>query len=76
MGYDLNVYNVSDYEVGFIASKNGKDYYIQVAYSIGDESTYKREFRPFGIIDNQIKKIIITNDEMDYSTSTVSHIIL
>ena len=74
MGYDLNVYNVGDYEVDFIASKNGKNYYIQVAYSIVDESTYKREFRPFGMLDNQIKKIIITNDGMDYSTSTVSHI--
>ena len=74
MGYELNVYNVNDYEIDFIASKNGKLYYIQVAYSIVEESIYKREFKPFDIIDNQIKKIIISNDELDYSTSTVSHI--
>ena len=74
MGYELNVYNVNDYEIDFIASKNGKRYYIQVAYSIVEESTYKRELKPFDIIDNQIKKIIISNDELDYSTSTVSHI--
>jgi len=64
MGYELNVYNVHDYEIDF----------IQVAYSIVDENAYKREFRPFDILDNSIKKIIITNDENDYSTSTVDHI--
>ena len=28
----------------------------------------------FNSLDNTIKKIIITNDELDYSTSTVIHI--
>lgn len=74
MGYELNVYNVNDYEIDFIATKDGKEHFIQVAYSIVDENAYKREFRPFDILDNSIKKIIITNDENDYSTSTVDHI--
>ena len=52
----------------------GKKYYIQVAYSLEDEKTYNREFRPFANLDNTNKKIIITNDELDYSTSTVVHL--
>ncbi len=74
MGYNLNVYNNGNYEIDFIASKGGKKYYVQVAYSIENEKTYEREFRPFNDLDNSIEKIIITNDELDYSTSTVRHI--
>ena len=74
MGYDLNVYNDGNNEIDFIAQKDGKKYYIQVAYSIEDEKTYNREFRPFANLDNSNKKIIITNDEIDYSTSTVLHL--
>ncbi|MBQ9001226.1 MAG: hypothetical protein IJ087_05170 [Eggerthellaceae bacterium] len=46
---------------------------VQVAYSVAEEATYKREFSAFAGIDNTVKKIIITNDELDYSTSTVFH---
>ena len=34
---------------------------------------YEREFSAFNNLDNAHKKIIITNDEIDYSTSTVEH---
>lgn len=74
MGYDLSVYNDDNKEVDFLAQKDGKKYYIQVAYSLEDEKTYNREFRPFANLDNTNKKIIITNDELDYSTSTVVHL--
>lgn len=74
MGYDLSVYNDDNKEVDFLAQKDGKKYYIQVAYSLEDEKAYNREFRPFASLDNTNKKIIITNDEIDYSTSTVVHI--
>lgn len=63
-----------DKEIDFIAQKDGKDYYIQVAYSVEDEKAYDREFGAFATIDNTHKKILITNDELDYSTSTVTHI--
>ena len=36
--------------------------------------TYEREFRAFNNIDNNSKKILITNDEIDYSTSVIEHI--
>lgn len=58
----------------FIASKDGKEYYIQVAYSVENDKAYDRKFGAFALIDNSHKKILITNDDLDYSTSTVTHI--
>ena len=40
---------------------------------IPEEKAYDREFSAFAGIDNTMKKIIITNDDIDYSTSTVYH---
>lgn len=74
MGYNVNVYNDNVNEIDFLAHKDGKKYYIQVAYSLENDKTYEREFKAFEKIDNNSKKIIITNDELDYSTSVVEHI--
>ena len=72
-GYDVTVYNNKGREIDFRAVKDGKIYLIQVAYSVTEEEAYAREFSAFAGIDNTVKKIIITNDEIDYSTSTVYH---
>lgn len=74
MGYELSVFNSDGKEIDFLAEKNGLQYLVQVAYSIVEESTYKRKFELFNKLDNSKAKIIITNDEFDYSTSTVRHI--
>jgi predicted AAA+ superfamily ATPase len=74
MGYNINIYNDSENEIDFLAQKDGKKYYIQVAYSVEDSKAYDREFKPFSKLDNSCKKILITNDELDYSTSVVTHI--
>jgi predicted AAA+ superfamily ATPase len=47
---------------------------VQVAYSVAEEKAYQREFNAFKNIDNLSQKIIITNDDIDYSTSAVKHI--
>lgn len=74
MGYELFVYNVGGKEINFLAVKNSKKYLIQVAYSVVEEKAKKREFEPFNALDNEFAKILITNDEIDFSTSTVRHI--
>jgi predicted AAA+ superfamily ATPase len=73
LGYEVTVYNNKGREIDFRASRDGKLYLIQVAYSVAEEKTYEREFSAFANIDNTVKKIIITNDDIDYSTSTVYH---
>ena len=76
MDYELKVLNKKDddKEIDFIAQKDGKEYYIQVAYSVVDPKAYEREFSAFDGLDNRVKKIIITNDDIDYSTSLVTHV--
>lgn len=69
----MSVYNNKGHEIDFRAVRDGKLYLIQVAYSVAEENSYDREFSAFAGIDNTVKKIIITNDEIDYSTSTVYH---
>jgi len=74
MGYSLQVYNDGSHEIDFVATKGQKQYFIQVAYSVAEEKTYEREFSAFAALDNSNQKIMITNDDIDYSTSTVRHI--
>ncbi|NLW88801.1 MAG: ATP-binding protein [Clostridiaceae bacterium] len=74
MDYNLFVYRNSGKEIDFLAQKDNKKYYVQVAYSIAEEKAYDREFGAFKDIDNLSRKIIITNDDIDYSTSAVHHI--
>lgn len=74
MGYTVYVYNNSGKEIDFLAVKDNKQYYVQVAYSVAEDKAYQREFAAFKNIDNLSQKIIITNDDIDYSTSAVKHI--
>ena len=74
MGYEVYVYNNNGKEIDFLATKGTKQYYVQVAYSITEEKAYQRELSVFKNIDNLSEKIIITNDDLDYSTSVIKHI--
>ena len=74
MGYNLSVYKNNKKEVDFLAQKGNKKYFIQVAYSVAEEKAYNRELSAFENIDNLSQKILITNDDIDYSTSVVKHI--
>lgn len=73
MGYEISVYSHRNREIDFRAVRDGKVYLVQVAYSVAEDKAYEREFSAFSDIDNTMKKIIITNDDVDYSTSTVFH---
>ncbi len=74
MGYEVYVYNNGGREIDFLATKGSKQYYVQVAYSVAEEKAYQREFSAFKNVDPLSQKIIITNDDIDYSTSIVKHI--
>ena len=57
-----------------LAEKDMKKTYIQVAYSVIDDKTWKRDFGAFSGIPTYDRKVIITNDDVDYSTSAIEHI--
>ncbi|MDE5588803.1 MAG: ATP-binding protein, partial [Acetatifactor sp.] len=74
MGYDIWVYNNSGKEIDFLAQRGNRKYFVQVAYSVAEDKAYTREFEAFRGIDHLSQKILITNDDIDYSTSVVRHI--
>ncbi|MDO5121308.1 MAG: hypothetical protein Q4D46_04435, partial [Erysipelotrichaceae bacterium] len=63
-------------EIDFIAEKDGKKYFIQVALSVAEEKAWQREMRAFEELSQIDRKILITTDNIDYSTSNVMHISL
>lgn len=73
-GYALSVFRTDSAEIDFLAEKNNRQYLIQVAYSVAEETTYKREFALFNKLDQSRQKILITDDDFDFSTSTVRHL--
>lgn len=60
LGFNVTVGQLRNKEIDFVASKNGSvPIYIQVAYIIGGEETYKREFGNLKEIkDNYLKYVI------------------
>lgn len=72
IGYLSEAYIID--QIPRYSRKDGKRYYVQVAYSVENEKAYTREFSAFGSLSQIDKKILITNDELDYSTSNVEHI--
>ncbi|MBQ8913251.1 MAG: ATP-binding protein, partial [Lachnospiraceae bacterium] len=76
MGYDITVYDNNGREVDFLAEKGNFRYFIQVAYSVAEDKTYQREMSAFTGLSQIDTKILITNDDIDYSTSNVRHIML
>ena len=39
MGYEVNVFNNNNKEIDFVAFKDNKKYYIQVAYSVAEDKS-------------------------------------
>lgn len=62
-GYDVYVGKQGDKEIDFIAEKNGKKKYIQVAYLITDKNTHDREFGNLLAIPDNCPKMVVSMDE-------------
>lgn len=63
-GYKVNIGKLYEKEVDFVASDmNGRTYY-QVAASVLDESTLKRELEPLQKIADNYPKILLTLDDI------------
>ena len=75
MGYTLSAYAHRGGEsIDFLAEKDGREYLVQAAESIAEKGEREKKLRLLNTLDNSRKKLIITNDEEDYSTSVVEHI--
>ena len=77
-GYRINVGKVGATEVDFVAYKNGIYEYYQVTTSILDQNVFDREITPLRNIQDNYKKVILTNDTLglgDYDGIQVVNII-
>ena len=61
-------------EIDFVATKPDKKIYIQVAFSIPNEETKKREFGAYNAINDNYPKYVITLDKMTYEYDGIKHI--
>ncbi|MDR2968702.1 MAG: ATP-binding protein [Tannerellaceae bacterium] len=62
-GYRIFVGKLDTREIDFIAEKQGKKIYIQVAYKLDREDTVAREFNTLLEIKDQFPKFVITMDD-------------
>lgn len=62
-GYDVYVGKIDEFEVDFVAQDGKGTTYFQVALSVRDERTLKRELRPLRAISDHYPKILLTMDD-------------
>lgn len=68
-GYSVYVGKIDDMEIDFVAQNSQGNTYIQVAASVRDENTLKRELRSLQAVKDNYPKMILTLDddpEADY----------
>ena len=63
-GYRVFVGKSDDKEIDFIAEKNEKKVYVQVAYKMTEQSTIDREFTPLIEIKDNHPKYVVTMDDI------------
>jgi predicted AAA+ superfamily ATPase len=62
-GYRVNIGKADNTEIDFvIRNPNGDREYIQVAWTTKEEATFQREIRPFELIKDFNKRILLTTD--------------
>ena len=73
-GYDVYTGKTKKGEVDFVATKPDKKIYIQVAFTVSDESTRKREFSAYDVIVDNYPKYVITLDRLNYEYNGIKHV--
>lgn len=63
-GFSVSIGKLGDKEIDFIAEKNGKTLYVQVAFTIPDEKVREREFGNLLLIKDNYRKIVVSLDEI------------
>lgn len=72
-GYDVYIGKTREGEIDFIATKNNKKEYYQVAYLLADENVIAREFGAFKPISDNYPKYVLSLDKTDFSRDGIIH---
>ena len=71
--YKVYVGKKGDLEIDFIAEKQGKKIYVQVAYLLANEETIRREFSVYNTVKDSYPKYVVSMDELDFSQNGIIH---
>lgn len=71
--YKVYVGKKGDLEIDFIAEKQGKKIYIQVAYLLANEETIRREFSVYNSVKDSYPKYVVSMDDLDFSQNGIIH---
>ena len=72
-GYDVNVGNIENGEIDFIAFKDGNKEYYQVCYYLTDDKVINREFNAYDNVADNYPKYVISMDKFDMSQNGIIH---
>lgn len=73
-GYNVRIGKTYKGEVDFVAMKDEKKCFIQVAYLLSDEDVIKREFGAFLSIKDPSPKYVLSLDDFDMSRDGIIHL--
>ncbi|BBB90490.1 MAG TPA: ATP-binding protein [Methylomusa anaerophila] len=73
-GYDVYVGKLDTKEIDFVAEKQGKSIYVQVAYLLADKKTQEREFGNLLQIEDNFPKFVVSMDDVDMSHKGITHL--
>ena len=72
-GYEIYTGKTTKGEIDFVANRDGKTVYIQVAYLLADDKVISREFGAFDMVRDHYPKYVITLDKSDFSRGGIVH---
>ena len=72
-GYDVKIGKTYKGEIDFVAMKDGKKCFIQVAYLLSSDDVIEREFGAFDSVRDPSPKYVFSLDEYDMSKDGITH---
>lgn len=72
-GYEVYVGKITNGEIDFIAIKDGKKEYYQVAYQLATDEVVNREFGSYMDVPDNFPKYVISMDKWDFSQDGIIH---
>lgn len=71
--YEVYVGKTTKGEVDFVAIKDGKKEYYQVAYMLATQEVVEREFGAFRYVEDNYPKYVLSMDKFDFSREGIIH---
>ena len=73
-GYDVKIGKTYKGEIDFVAMKDNKKCFIQVAYLLLNDDVIEREFAAFDSVRDPSPKFVFSLDEYDMSRNGITHV--